>query len=118
MVRMIEYFPVVKGFPDSGPDKNESIGEITSPLTRERFREWVGMNKSKVPRKGLYEKVVSRGKAAQTRYFLSSSVGTICIVIQIAVGATLTALGASKAHPVVLTVLGLSTLSLLAFWSS
>jgi len=75
-------------------------------LTLGAFRQWAGISGKEEFNKGVYQKVVRRGRSARLAYIISSRLIIICIVIQIMVGAALTALGASNASSIAVTVLG------------
>jgi len=87
----------------SNPDPTLPKSEL---LTLAAFRKWAGIRGNEEFNKGVYQKAVKRGRSARLAYILSSRLIIICIVIQIMVGAALTALGASNASSVAVTVLG------------
>jgi len=71
---------------------------------QECFRHITGFNDPKP--KGLYEKVDSKRKTTRRDYIYSSYLISVLMGLQIVVAAALTALGASNAPHVVVTVLG------------
>lgn len=117
--------PATDSTPQGGKDKHNLVTiektHADDPVTLQQFRVWAGIDVNKLPKNGLYARVVAKGRAAHATYVISSRLIIICIVIQIILGAALTALGATNASSTVVTVLGAvntAVAGLLAFLKS